>query len=60
MISHGASVLRVVVSVNSSDSRGMLVTNGRISQPKPAGMPRVSVIDSHCTYVPPSRSRKRQ
>ena len=44
-----ASVLRVVVSVNSSDSRGMLVTNGRISQPNPTGISRVSVMDSHCT-----------
>lgn len=44
-----ASVVRVVSSVNVSDSFGMLVTNGPTSQPKPNGMPRVSEIDSHCT-----------
>jgi hypothetical protein len=43
------SIFRVVVSVNSSDSRGMLVTKGLIIQPKPNGIPRVSDTDSHCT-----------
>src|SRR4029077_11682136 len=40
-------VRRVASRVMVSVSRGMLVTNGPISQPKPSGMPRVSVSDSH-------------
>ena len=42
-----ASALRVVSSVNVSDSRGMLVTKGPTSQPTPNGMVRVSEIASH-------------
>ena len=41
-----SSCWRVVSSVNVSDSRGMLVTNGPTSQPKPAGIPRESDTDS--------------
>ena len=55
-----ASHFRVVSSVNSSVSRGMLVTKGPTSQPRPYGIPRVSVIDSHWTYTPSGRSTKRQ
>ena len=44
-----ASVSRVLPSVNVSDSRGMLVANGRMSHPRPVGRPRVSEIASHCT-----------
>jgi len=39
---------RVAFIVNSSVSFGMLVTNGPISQPSPAGMSRVSVTASFC------------
>ena len=42
------SALRVALSVNSSDSRGMLSTNGRMIQASPLGMERVSVTDSIC------------
>ena len=42
-----ASTLRVVSSVNESDSRGMLVTNGPTSHPRPNGIARVSEIASH-------------
>src|SRR5208282_2574923 len=52
--------LRVVASVNVRDSRGTLVTYGPTSQPRPVGMSRVSEIDWHSTYVPPSFSSKRQ
>ena len=55
-----ASVFRVVLSVNSSDSRGRLVTKGPTIHPSPNGMSRVNEIDSHSTYTPPSRSSKRQ
>src|SRR5688572_16963657 len=41
------SSLRVVSSVNVSDSFGMLVTNGPTIQPKPVGIPRVKETDSH-------------
>ena len=51
---------RVEPSVCSNDSLGMLVTKGPISHPKPVGMSRVSEIDSHSTYTPPSRSTNRQ
>src|SRR5687767_10637141 len=54
------STVRVVWSVNSSDSRGRLVTNGPTTQPRPKGMSRVSDTDSHSRYTPPSRSSKRQ
>src|SRR5262249_23926803 len=47
---------RVPFRVCSRDSRGMLVTKGRISQPRPVGISRVREIDSHSTYTPPSRS----
>jgi putative flippase GtrA len=39
---------RAAVRVNVSDSRGMLVTNGPISQPSPMGMVRLRDTDSHC------------
>ena len=41
------SCLRVVSSVNVSDSFGMLVTNGPTIQPRPVGIPRVKETDSH-------------
>ena len=41
-----SSRCRVVSSVNVSDSRGMLVTNGPTIQPKPVGIPRDSDTDS--------------
>ncbi len=47
-------------SVNSSDSRGTLSTNGRTAQPSPRGIDRVSDTDSICISNPPSRSSKLQ
>src|SRR6266498_2618438 len=47
-------------NVNSSDSRGIDVTNGPIIQPRPNGMSRVKESDSHCTYVPASRCSREQ
>ena len=44
-----ARALRIVRSVNSRDSFGILVTNGPISQPSPVGMVRLNDTDSHCT-----------
>ena len=44
-----ASALRVASSVNVSDSRGTLVTNGPMSHSKRNGMLRVKEIASHCT-----------
>ena len=41
-----SSRFRVVSSVNVSDSRGMLVTNGPTIQPNPVGIPRDSDTDS--------------
>ena len=56
-MSHALSTLLLAaVSVNSTDSRGMLSTNGRTAHPSPAGIPRVSDTDSTCRYNPPSRS----
>jgi hypothetical protein len=43
------SVLKTARRVNSSDSRGTLSTNGRITHPSPVGMERVKEIDSICT-----------
>src|SRR6202034_880466 len=54
------SAKRVRLRVNTSDSRGMLVTKGRISQPIPSGMSRVRETASIWIYTPPSRSQNRQ
>ena len=40
---------RVLLSVNSSNSRGTLLTNGLIIHERKNGMPRVNEIDSHST-----------
>src|SRR5260370_17646282 len=47
------TVFRVACNVNDSVSSGMLVTNGPIIQPRPAGISRVSETTSLCTYTPP-------
>ena len=51
---------RMLPSVNSSDSLGMLVTNGPTIHPRPAGIARLNDTDSHCTYVPSARPSSEQ
>ena len=55
-----SSAFFIASSVNESESRGMLVTNGPTIHPSPVGISRVSEIDSHCTYTPPSRAKNLQ
>src|SRR5262245_47047669 len=59
-VSRPATPSRIESKVFRRDSRGTESTYLSISQPKPKGMDRLKLIDSHSTYTPPSSSLNRQ